>query len=99
VAFYSYGSCNEEELCPHGYGYDELCHPVHDELDGIDEQSTICNSDVDEEVDHCSIDNGKVHNSVKLLKTQKKNLRKQARILMTVVNPLNQRKDPCSQRM
>jgi len=43
-------SCNEEELCPHGYRYNEICHPIHDELDGIDEQSTLCNSDGDEQV-------------------------------------------------
>jgi len=74
VELYSCGCCNEEEPCPHGYGYKEL-----DVDEFFEEQSTIYLSDEDDECVDDLIDNGKMEIPVKLSKNQKKNLKKWAR--------------------
>ena len=71
VELYSWGCCNEDEPCLHGYGYKEL-----DVDDLLDEQSTIYLIDEHEECDDRLIDNRQMDNPVKLSKTQKKNLKK-----------------------
>jgi len=67
--------CDEEELCPLGYSYNEICHPIHDKID-IDKQSTIYDYEV---VDHLSVDDETDVHSVKLSESQKKNLKRHAR--------------------
>ncbi len=66
VELYSCGCCNDEEPCPHGYGYKEL------DVGDFDEQSTITLIEDNEEcVDDC-IDDANMELPFKLSKTQKK---------------------------
>ena len=66
MELYSCGCCNDEEPCPHGYGYTEL------DVGDFDEQSTITLIEDNEEcVDDC-IDDANMELPFKLSKTQKK---------------------------